>query len=187
MRPFGLHRILMLTLLALLCSVATSLAQDVDYDYRYYKFYEEQEEELPLVVVADSIPLVEERIVRYPTLSFGSSYALSRLGFRPRGADYNDEEWRVNEILLSRNSAYTLQSLGVDREVATPLLPHGNATTTRLLLGNERGQSYEGHYISSEFSGRRDIGGITHRAVWKPLTNGIRLDNGLTISHITLV
>lgn len=187
MRPIGLHRALMLALPILLCSVATSLAQDVDYDYRYYKFYEEQEEELPLVVVADSIPLVEERIVRYPTLSFGSSYALSRLGFRPRGADYNDEEWRVNEILLSRNSAYTLQSLGVDREVATPLLPHGNATTTRLLLGNERGHSYEGHYISSEFSGRRYIGGITHRAVWKPLTNGIRLDNGWTISHITRI
>lgn len=187
MRPIGLHRALMLALPILLCSIATSLAQDVDYDYRYYKFYDEEEEdELPLVVVADSITPVDERSIRYPSLSYGG-YALSQLGFRQRGADYNDEEWRVNEIALNRNTAYTLQSLGIDKEVSTSLLPHGNTSTTRLLLGNERGHSYEGQYINTEFSGRRYLGGILHRAVWKPLTNGIRLDDGWTISHIARI
>lgn len=187
MRPIGLHRALMLALPILLCSIATSLAQDVDYDYRYYKFYDEEEEdESPLVVVADSITPVDERSIRYPSLSYGG-YALSQLGFRQRGGGYDEEVWLANEIALNRNTAYTLQSLGIDKEVSTSLLPHGNTSTTRLLLGCERGYSHEGQYINTEFSGRRYLGGILHRAVWKPLTNGIRLDDGWTISHIARI
>lgn len=184
MKRLRLHRLLTITMLLWLHSAIGAMAQDVDYDYRYYKFYDETEEEIPLVVVADTTSSAREIMTHYTSMSYNVGYALNQLMFRPRGIGYGEETWSANEILLNRNTAYTLQSLGISKEASSPLLPHN---TTRLLLGKERKASYEGQRISAEFTGRRYIGGITHKAVWKPLTNGIRLDGDWTISHIARI
>lgn len=188
----------LLITVAMLCSVAVAVAQDIGvdkdeaykllgYDYNDYKYYDDNEDDM------QSITPLQDTLS--PSLNLGNvdirnaQYALRTYGLRLRGQPLEEESYAIGPIEIDYQSASRLMRLGLARSttlgIATTRPSATIASTTEILLGEERGERYSGHYLRGDISGRNYLGGLSYRATWLPQRDGIRLDDAWTITHYT--
>ena len=167
------------------CSVQYSVAQDVDYDYRAYKYYDD--EPALLLPIADTLHTQVISAAAFAIRDRDMRRSLSLAGYRERGERSDEESYLLGEISVGRSVAHNLLSLGVASEkisgVGGSLYSGSTLSTTRFLVGRERHRRSEEHRIRAEFSGRSYVGGVSHRATWLPMSNGVRVDGGWVIGH----
>lgn len=179
---------------ALLCYTTMAVAQDIGvnagdicrelgYDYRQYKLYDE-EYDIEIIPLQDTLP----PILRPTEIDVrNAQYALRTYGLRAQGVAIEEESYTIGPLEIEYRSASRLMRLGLQHNKVSGIdninISKSIASTTEILLGDERAPRYEGHYLRGELSGRGYIGGLSHRATWKPLRNGIRLDGEWTITH----
>ena len=188
----GIH--MLCAVVALLCYATMAVAQDIGvnvgdicrelgYDYRQYKFYEE-EEDIEIIPLLDTLPPIL-RPMEIDTRN--AQYALRTYGLRAQGVAIEEESYTIGPLEIEYRTASRLMRLGLQHNKVSGIdninISKSIASTTEILLGDERASRYEGHYLRGELSGRGYIGGLNHRATWKPLRNGIRLDGEWTITH----
>ena len=162
------------------------LAQDVDIDYRAYKFYDEDYDEL-LLPQLDSVATPTIMPTAFRVDDSNMRYALFQLGYRPRGLSSSEERYTFGRITLNRSVAKQLVALGVARdngEGAEGALISGAAlSTTEFLVGRDRALRNLRHTVRGEISGQNYLAGIAHRKTWHPSRYGVSLDGGWEINH----
>lgn len=179
---------------ALICCATTTVAQDIGvdaddicrqlgYDYRQYKLYDE-EDDVEIIPLQDTL----RPILRPAEIDVrNTQYALRTYGLRAQGVAVEEEGYTIGPLAIEYRTASRLMRLGLQYNKISGIDNLNSsrtiASTTEILLGQERGPRYEGHYLRGELSGRGYIGGLNHRATWKPLRDGIRLDGEWTITH----
>ena len=177
-------RMSVIILLLLISEIAK--AQEVDYDYRAYKFYAEEESEL-LLPDTDSVTLSTLTADAFRVYDRNISNTHYSTGFHSRGLPNNEERYTLGNLTLSRTTAQNLLALGTWSEkyegVGGRVLSGSALSTTELLVGRERGYHSKRHYLRAEFSGRNYIGGISYRATWQPKRNGVRTEGDWVINH----
>lgn len=192
MRLIACYRPFAFILLFMLCCTSLSVAQEVDYDYKKYKFYaEDKEDEILSLAIADTITQPAINTEAFTIYDNNIRYALYNAGYKPRGANSSEESYTLGGITLLRSTAQRLLSLGIARNTEQGIhgAIHSGATlsTTELLVGRERNYRHEGHTIKGELSGRNYLGGVTYRTSWLPTRNGVRLDGEWSITHNTRI
>lgn len=162
------------------------VAQDVDIDYRAYKFYDEDYDEL-LIPQLDSVAMPAITPNAFSVDDSNMLYALSRLGYRPRGLSSNEEQYTFGRITLNRSVAKQLVALGVarDREESAggALISGAALSTTEFLVGRDRALRNLKHTVRGEISGQNYLVGIAHRKTWHPSRYGVSLDGEWEINH----
>lgn len=106
---------LVICALFLMLTPLSVVAQDVDIDYRAYKFYDEDYDEL-LLPQLDSVATPTIMPTAFRVDDSNMRYALSQLGYRPRGLSSNEERYTFGRITLNRSVAKQLVALGVARD-----------------------------------------------------------------------
>lgn len=170
--------------IGMLCCGVRLAAQDVEYDYRIYKYYDEpQDAELWLRGVAqDSVVRdVDMMLFRQPATS--ARYALTALGYMPRGVGREGESYGVGILGVEYDASRMLSSLGVGRTsldgmAGVALL--GGVVGTQVFDLSSR---WDGHYVRGELSTRNYNIGVSHRATYSLPTKGVLLDDGWRLSH----
>lgn len=162
------------------------VAQDVDIDYRAYKFYDEDYDEL-LIPQLDSVAVPAITPNAFSVYDSNMLYALSRLGYRPRCLSSNEEQYTFGRITLNRSVAKQLVALGVarDREESAggALISGAALSTTEFLVGRDRALRNLKHTVRGEISGYNYLVGIAHRKTWHPSRYGVSLDGEWEINH----
>lgn len=159
-----------------------AIAQDPLLEYRRFKLYDETTEWW--APVADSVHLFD--IVHGYSMEYGGDahYAISMLGFNRHGLEYDEVGYRVGHLEVDYATARLMSQLGIERSVlygvGAHLTPSAVEATKYDMLTPQR---YSGHYVRGAFSGRNYLFNVSHRAVYKPNSGDVRLDNGLTIAH----
>ena len=167
-----------LTLALILMGAVALYAQDDVDDYLQYKFYKEADNatnELWLTAVErssydDGAPLRDNMA--------DVVYALSVAGFERRGEGYRERRYMVEELDVDYSAARMLGALGLrydDRVDAQGAV--------RRYFEDRDEQYYAGHYLRAELSGSGYLGGISHRARYKPAKDGVVLDDGWSFGH----
>ncbi|MBQ8494066.1 MAG: hypothetical protein IJ464_07325 [Alistipes sp.] len=167
------------TLIALTLVCVTRLyAQDDQSDYLQYKFYKEDIGTTnDLWLTAIERDEYDDNIVAGDFVA-NTLYSLSTLGFQRRGEGYHAQRYLVGELDISYSTARMLRALGLRHD------DHIDAEGDIQRYFKDRdAQYYPGHYIRAEFSGCNYLGGVSHRASYKPLKNGVRLDDGWSFGH----
>ena len=171
-----------LPLIALLCYSAVSAQQLDEYDFRNYKFYDEEFSE-PLYPIADTIrPNAAYEDLDDPLAQI--RYSLTTLGNPRRGGGYDEERYCVDNLDIEYSTARLLGSTGIGRATGsgTGYAPSGGgtATLTHYTLATDASRCYEQHYLRGEFSGKRYIGGVSYAATFTPHRHPARTDDWYT-------
>lgn len=174
----ALRRYFALTV-ALICVSAVALyAQDDADDYLQYKFYKDADNgarELWLTAVERDNH--DDDTADDDHLS-DALYALSTMGVERRGVGYRERRYLVGEMAVDYSVARMLGALGLRYD------DHTDARgAMRSYLGDREHNYYAGHYLRAELSGRNYLGGISHRARYKPAKDGVVLDDGWSFGH----
>lgn len=184
---------ILLCLMVMVSSLGSALAQTSDIaepelnaDYRRFKFYDEEEEWW--APQADSIAL--EDIAHGLGLEFTRNILISLAthNIEYRGAGYEEEQHRAGGLSIDYSTARLLSQLGIGSESLSGLGAHltaaGVEATHYHIFDQPR---YRGHRLNAAFSGRNYLFSVSHRATYKPESQGIRLRDGLTIAHFERV
>lgn len=177
MNPLCRRNILLTLALILMSAVALYAQDDVD-DYRQYKFYKEEDNatnELWLTAVERSSHDEDMAIDGNMT---NVVYTLSVAGFERRGEGYHERKYKVGELDVDYSTARMLGALGLRYD--DYLDAQGSV---RRYFGSRETQYYAGHYLRAEFSGSNYLGGISHRARYRPAKRGVVLNDGWSIGH----
>ena len=158
-------------ILSLLCCTVAS-AQGLDeYDYRNYKFYDEEFVE-PLYPTVDmsyysssvngyfSDPLTQIR------------YALASVENPRRGGDYGEERHVVDYLSVDLSTARILRAVGLHSDIGVGIghssYSGGIALATRYALATDAERCYEQQFLRGEFSGKGYLGGLSYSATFTP-------------------
>lgn len=158
-------------------------AQEVEYDYRYYKFYKEDEDEI-LISLEDTIsPIVSNP----PTIARSSEYALRALNFRDMG-ERNAERYAVAHRYIDYKAARMLSQLKVRMRVDEGLSGALTSSPLYKTQGYQLGESYYTHdAIGVNISGRGSLGSLSYFGYHKPDYRGVLLDDGWEYSYAARV
>lgn len=165
--------------LTMLCGRVS--AQEVDFDYRAYKFYKDEE---PLLVsLEDTMRLVLPKAGYVADVARRSEYALRVLNYRSMG-----ERDVVGYMLGNQHIDYTTARLLSQLRVYNEL-DRGNISrglySTKVFDPNNR--LYRGASLRAELIGRGYSGGVTYYAGYKPEYNGVLLKDGWAFRHAVRV
>lgn len=172
------RRHILLTLAFTLMGAVALYAQDDVDDYLQYKFYKEEDNatnELWLTAVERSSH--DDDVVTRDNMS-NVVYALSVAGFERRGEGNRERRYMVGELDVDYSAARILGALGLrydDRVDAQGAV--------RRYFEDRQAEYHAGHYLRAELSGSSYLGGISHRARYKPAKDGVVLDDGWSFGH----
>lgn len=167
-----------LLLLVLLVAVPSELMaqEDID-DYRLYKFYDEEEDN-PLLWFAENIDSIintsrdDDRVY----LS-NSDYALSSLGYIPRGEDRSSRSYMFESVEVTSTTSRLLTQLGFHRSVSqhtTHSYHHSPLRVRQQRLG-------------ATLSGRNHLVALDHRATYRLSSEDVELDNDWLLAEYVRV
>lgn len=161
-----------LVALAMLMLFGGVSAQEVDFDYRAYKFYKEEE---PLLVsLEDTARVFLPKAGYVANVAQRSESALYRLNYRNMG-ERGSEGYALAHHSLDYTTARLLSQLRVYGEV-----DRGGVVSalysTKSFDPNQR--EYRGHSLRAELSGRGYTGGVSYSLGYKPDYMGVMLDEG---------
>lgn len=160
-----------LVILAALFTAPFAAAQEGEEDFRRFKFYDD--EEWWWEPVADSVVRPQITAMDIAAIARSARYQLSEVSHN-RFGDGFDEEHRLARIGIDYSSAALLRSLGYYEGI--------DGHKRHIEIGRERALRREGQYLRLNLAGRGLWGGLTHRGIYRPTPNGIRLkDEGWQI------
>ena len=158
-------------ILSLLCCSVVSAQQLDEYDYRNYKFYDEEFIE-SLYPTAD-MPYHSSSASGYfsdPLTKI--RYALATVENPRRGGDYGEERHVVDYLGVDYSTARTLRSVGLHSDIGAGIghssYSGGLALATRYTLATDAERCYEQQFLRGEFSGKGYLGGISYSATLIP-------------------
>lgn len=151
---------------AMLCCGVRLAAQDVNYDYHLYKYYDESAGDVELLLRSLARDTVTHE-VRMSESSAIPRYALEALGYRVRGVGYEEESYGVGALALEYDAARMLGALGGWRNTSL------GGVAPRREVNNLRG----------DLSTKSYNVGVSHRATYRVPTDGVVLDDGWVLSH----
>lgn len=161
--------------LMVLCG--TLSAQEIDYDYRAYKFYKEEE---PLLVsLEDTVKFELPRAGYVANVARRSEQALRVLNYRNMG-ERDVEGYALGRHTIDYTTARMLSALRLYSEVDRGDL--GSAIySTKRFDPNER--RYRGQSLRAELFGKGYTGGLSYYAGYKPEYKGVLLKDGWAFRH----
>lgn len=167
---------ILITLLFALCVTHPATAQTEDvYDYKHYKFYDEEEEEPWWLIAGDTLTLRLSTIDSWRDIFAETNYAMSVVENSRRGESYNEERYMADNIVIDYKTARLLSSMGIRRTSGGGISssPQSGAITssTTYTLAEDAAHSYERQYLRGELSGRNYIGGLSYSATYIPTGN----------------
>ena len=166
-----------LVILVALFTVTAAVAQESEDDYRRYKFYDD--EEWWWVPIADSVVRPQIPASDIGDIARSARYQLSGVQHN-RFGDGFDEEHRLSHHEVDYSTASLLRALGYYESI--------NGFQRYVEIGSERALRREGQYLRLNLSGRGLWGGLTHRGIYRPESDGIRLmDEGWQIMEYARV
>lgn len=151
---------------AMLCCGVRLAAQDVEYDYRQYKYYDEPAGDVELLLRTLARDTITHAVGGYEP-SATPRYALEALGYKARGVGREEESYGVGALALEYDAARMLGALGGLRAT------HLNGVAPRREVNTLRG----------ELSTKNYNVGVSHRATYRMPTGGVMLDDGWVLSH----
>ncbi len=156
-------------------------AQEVDYDYRAYKFYKEDE---PLLISLEDTSKFELPKAGYvANIAQGSEYALRVLNYRNMG-EWGAEGYAFGRHTIDYTTARMLSQLRLYSEVDRGDLSSA-VYSTKIFDPNER--LYRGESLRAEFSGKGYTAGLSYYAGYKPEYKGVLLKDGWDFRHAVRV
>lgn len=160
-----------LVILVALFTATVAVAQEGEEDYRRFKFYDD--EEWWWEPVADSIVRPQISASAIGDIGRSARYQLNGIPHNRYGDGF-DEEHRLSRHEVDYSTASLLSAMGY-YDKHDGLLRH-------IEIGRERALRREGQYLRLNLSGRGVWGGVTHRGIYRPAPDGIRLkDEGWQI------
>lgn len=163
-------------LFALGISLAAVAQEDVE-DYRRYKFYDE-DEGWWWQPVADTLLRPQIRASSIDDIAFSARYQLGAI-YHSRWGEGFDREYRLVRHTVDYTTASLLRSLGC--------YDTAEGIDRRIAIGRERELRRAGHFVRAAFTGRGLWGGITHRGIYRPTTDGLLFKDGWQIAHYARV
>ena len=167
------YRVILLIVGCVTLLSTAAQAQEVEYDYRYYKFYDTEEESLVLLEGR-----ISSRFSDIPVASSRSEYALRSLNFRymgERGSERNifggaEIDYTTSRLLSGlRFSRLDDEGFG-GNYLSTPLY-----RTRRYDMKDEYTPA---NSLGVALSGRRSLGRVSYFGYYKPDYHGVLLVNG---------
>ena len=156
-------------LIMLCCSVS---AQEIDYDYRAYKFYKDDE---PLLVsLEDTAKMELPRAGYIANIAQRSEYALRALNYRNMG-ERDAENYALGSHTIDYTMARMLSQLRLYSEVDKGDLSSSIYSTKRF---DPNARLYCGESLRAELSGKGYTAGLSYYAGYKPEYKGILLKDG---------
>ena len=147
-------------------------AQEIDFDYRAYKFYKEDE---PLLVSLEDTARVELPKAGYvANMAQRSEYALRALNYRNMG-ERDAEGYAIYGHTIDYTTARMLSQLRLYSEVDRGDISSA-IYSTKVFDPNER--LYRGSSLRAELLGRGYTAGVSYYAGYKPEYNGVMLREG---------
>lgn len=167
----GRYGLLLLLFFTVMCS--SLMAQEVDYDYRYYKFYQEDDESL--LNLSDSLPA---QVTVMPILAQESEYVLRSMNFAKMGERYM-ERYSVGHVEVDYTTARMLSQLKFSSDMDEGFRGEFYSSSLRPTKQYRFEDRYFAHdAIKAEFSGRNYLGGISYFGYTKPDYMGVLLNDG---------
>lgn len=178
MKRFVIYLTLMLTA-SLLPWQRCSAQEAEELDYRDFKFYKEEDEDITLWAGMNDTLLVESEHRRYAP---NSHYALTYASSTYRGERLSKSSNLFGYTTIDYTTLRTLKGLGYGANeqngiVNAQLSPSTGRTTTILT----EAQHYEGEMVRADFSGKNYLLGLSHRGVYSINKYGVPLKEGWTI------
>lgn len=162
-------------LLMAVCGVVS--AQEVDFDYRDYKFYKEDE---PLLVsLEDTLKFELPRAGYVANIAQRSEYALRALNYRNMG-EWGVEGYALGEHSIDYTTARLLSQLRVHSAVDRGDVSSAIYSTK---VFDPNGRFYRSRSLRAEFSGRGYTAGISYYGGYKPEYKGVLLKDGWAFRH----
>lgn len=167
------YRVILLIVGCVTLLSTAAQAQEVEYDYRYYKFYDTEEESLVLLEGR-----ISSRFSDIPVASSRSEYVLRSLNFRymgERGSERNifggaEIDYTTSRLLSGlRFSSSDDEGFG-GNYLSTPLY-----RTRRYDMKDEYTPA---NSLGVALSGRRSLGRVSYFGYYKPDYHGVLLVNG---------
>ena len=166
-----------LVILLALFTAPFATAQEGEEEYRRFKFYDD--EEWWWEPVADSVVRPQITAMDIAAIARSARYQLSEVSHN-RFGDGFDEEYRLGRHIIDYSTASLLRALGY-YDLSDGLVRH-------IEIGRGRALRRDGQYMRLNLTGRGLWGGITHRGIYRPTPDGIRLkDEGWQIVHYARV
>ena len=146
------------------------IAQEDVLDYRHYKFYDDDPDELWWLpsdtLASDYSKIVATDYMRNALYTLATDYRIMR----------DADRQQVANIPIGYNTARLLTALNIRS--------HQDDDARLYDIERNRATSKSRHTLQGELSGRGYIGALTFRATYPLLSNGVRLkDNNWTITH----
>lgn len=152
-------------------------AQEIDFDYRAYKFYKEDE---PLLVsLEDTVQMELPKAGYVANIASRSEYALRALNYRNMG-ERDVEGYAIGHHSVDYTTARMLSQLRlrseVDRGAISPALYSAKSFDPNSRL-------YRGQSLRAELFNKGYTAGVAYYAGYKPEYNGVMLKAGWAFRH----
>lgn len=166
-----------LVILVALFATTVAVAQEGEEDYRRFKFYDD--EEWWWMPIADSVVRPQISATDIADIGRISRYELRGVPHSRFGDGFDEEFW-LSHHTVDYTTASLLRSLGYyDRN---------DGVGRHIDIGRGRALRRDGQYVRANLTGRGVFGGVTHRGIFRPTPDGIRLkDEGWQIVDLARV
>lgn len=169
---WGRYMVALLGALMVLCSSVS--AQEIDFDYRAYKFYKDEE---PLMVsLEDSVRLVLPSAGYVANIAQRSEYALRALNYRSMG-EWGADGYALGNHSIDYTTARMLSQLRLYSEVNRGCA-HRDPAISSLKVFDANERDYRGRSLRTEFICKGYSAGISYYAGKKPEYSGVLLRDG---------
>ena len=151
-------------------------AQDVDYDYRAYKFYKEEYE--PLIALEDTLRVEQPSAGFISTIARNSDYALGSLNFRNLGSK-DTRQYAIGVHTVDYNTSRLLSQLRVNSDDDEGFgVTNTPSSSLYLRSYNPAKEFYISNSLRAEITGKGYLGGVSFYGSHKPDYHGVTLKEG---------
>lgn len=161
-------------------AAAQEVVVEDEFDYRNYKFYDE--EPSSDLALWGAMNESDEEVVDGSVGYSNARYALSYLSNDYRGFRYSESRNNFGYLKIDYTTARALKSLGYKAEQHDGIGINSGAmgSTTQIMAGADS-RLYDRQSLRADLSGRNYIAGIDHRGVYSIADDGVLLDRGWTL------
>lgn len=160
------YSIIIALILQLYCAISSAQQYD-PYDYRSYKFYDDEEFVAPYYPTDDTTEHDNLAVGYFSDPLTAVGYAL-RVLENPRRGSYDEERYTLDNLPIEYTTARTLRSVGLGYSSGAGIyhspFSGGIALATNYTLATDAQHSYPRQLLRGEFSGRGYLGAVSYTA-----------------------
>lgn len=158
-------------------AAAQEVVVEDEFDYRNYKFYDE--EPTSDLALWGAMNESDEETFDSSIGYSNSSYALSFLSSNYRGFRYSESRNNFSNLHIDYATARVLKSLGLKEQRYDGIdINSGAIGFSTYIMAGADSHLYDRQSLRADLSGRNYLAGITHRGTYSLAKGGLLLDNG---------